>query len=204
MTGNGAKRVHPRLNALKKKNNPRSTNGRRLPPPIPSRKKIGGRKTKRRRRKSSKYVKRRRRRKTRKTRRRRRRRRQRGGNKGCSNCQNPFVGKPTSRLGGGNYHTTEPPVQPPRAQLTQQPMKGGGIWQDLGLTVPKEMYYDGMSYLKNIKNTWVGDNHESTSDVLKQPIATSKSPTSYPVDYFKEFSEADANIAPQLTLSDDA
>ena len=129
-----------------------------------------------------------------------RRRRQRGGNKSCSSCQNPFVGKPTSGLGGGNYHPQSPPTELPRPQLTQQPMKGGGIWQDLGLTLPKEMYYDGMSYLKNVKNTWVGDNHESTSNVLKQPIAKTKTPTTYPVDYFKEFSEADTQIAPNLVF----
>ena len=197
---NNKKIHHPRINALKK-NAKKSTNTKH-----PKRK--GGKKTKRRRtkrrlRKSSK-VNRRRRRKTRKTKRRRRRRRQRGGG-GCG-CQNPFVGKSASALGNGNYNPSEPVGRLPYSMLTKQPnavnMRGGGLWQDLGLTLPKEMYYDGMSYLKNIKNTWVGDKHISTSNVLKQPIANTKTPTMHPVDYFDEFRKADASVADQLDFTE--
>ena len=140
----------------------------------------------------------------RKTRRRRRRRRQRGG---CgTSCQNPFVGKPASALGNGHYQPSEPVGRLPYSMLTRQPasvnMKGGGLWQDLGLTVPKELYNDGISHLKNIKNTWVGDSSETTSNVLKQPITNTKTPTIKPLDYFKQFSEADANVASTLQLPD--
>lgn len=201
MTNNKAI-LHPRINALKK-NAKKSTNTKR-----PNNK--GGKKTrrrrtkKRRRRKSSKVNRRRRRKKTRKTKRRRRRRKQRGG--GCG-CQNPFVGKAASALGNGHYSPSEPIGRLPYSMLSRQPqavnMRGGGLWQDLGLTLPKEMYNDGLSNLYNLKNTWVGDNHETTSNVLKQPIANTKNPTMHPIDYFDEFRKADATIANELKFNED-
>ena len=197
MTNN--KIIHPRINALKK-NAKKSTNTKH--PKSKGGKKTRRRRTKRRLRKSSK-VNRRRRRKTRKTKRRRRRRRQRGGGAGCG-CQNPFVGKAASALGNGHYSPSEPVGRLPYSMLTRQPqavnMRGGGLWQDLGLTLPKELYNDGLSNLYNLKNTWVGDTHETTSNVLKQPIANSKSPTMHPIDYFDEFRKADASIANELNF----
>ena len=150
---------------------------------------------KKRRKKRTRTLFKRRKKRTRRT---KRRRRQKGG--GCG-CQNPFVGKPASSLGNGNYNPSEPYNRLPYAKLTRQPQGGGGLWQDLGLTVPKEVYNDGLSYLKNIKNTWVGDNHISNSNVLKQPIANTKNPTMHPVNYFDEFKKADASIAGELNLN---
>jgi hypothetical protein len=169
--------------------------------------KRGSRKKRRtKRRRKSLFKKKRRKKRTRtllkrrkkRTRRTKRRRRQKGGG-----CQNPFVGKPASSLGNGNYNPSEPSSRLPYAKLTRQPQGGGGLWQDLGLTVPKEVYNDGLSYLKNIKNTWVGDNHISNSNVLKQPIANTKNPTMHPVNYFDEFKKADASIANELKFNED-
>lgn len=191
------KTMHSRVNALKK-NSKKSTNIKHLN--NKGGKKTRRRRTKKRRRKSRKSLFKKKRRKKRKTKRKtKRRRKQKGG--GCG-CQNPFVGKAASSLGNGNYNPSEPIGRLPYSMLTRQPqavnMRGGGLWQDLGLTLPKEMYNDGLSNLYNAKNTWIGDDHETTSNVLKQPIANSKNPTMHPIDYFDEFRKADATIANEL------
>jgi len=139
--------------------------------------------TKRRRKKSRRKSKRR------KSSKRRRRRRQRGG-------AVPGSGRlPQGQLTRQNFGQIGHPVPLKSGQ------KGGSmLWRNLGLTWPKDVYNDSMSYLRNIKNTYAGDHQESTSNVLKQPIADARPPSLKPVNYLNKFNEADASTAGNLKI----
>jgi len=153
------------------------------------------RRTKRRKSRKSKKRKSKRRKSRRKSRRRksskrvrRRRRRQRGG-------AVPGSGRlPQGQLTRQNFGQ-----QGPVPYKVGQ--KGGSmLWRNLGLTWPKDVYNDSMTYLKNIKNTYAGDHQESTSNVLKQPIADARPPSLKPVDYLDHFNKADASTASNLKI----
>ena len=155
------------------------------------------RNTKRRntkRRKSKKSKKRKFRRKSnrksnRKSKRKSRKRRQNGGSV-------PGSGRlPQGSLTRQNFGQTGHPVPYRDGQ------KGGSmLWRNLGLTWPKDIYNDSMTYLKNVKNTYAGDHQESTSNVLKQPIANDRPPSLKPIDYLDHFNKADASTAGNLKI----
>jgi hypothetical protein len=127
--------------------------------------------------------------KRRKSSKRRRRRRQRGG-------AVPGSGRlPQGQLTRQNFGQLGHPVPLKSGQ------KGGSmLWRNLGLTWPKDVYNDSMSYLRNIKNTYAGDYQESTSNVLKQPISDARPPSLKPVNYLDKFNAADASTAGNLKI----
>ena len=158
------------------------------------------RKTRRRKSLYKKRPKIRKRRKTRKRkvtkRRRRRRRRQRGGGT-LGNCQNPFS--------GGKVVPYEPAgMDLRRGVLTRQevgykPQSGGGsLWRNLGFMFPKDLYHDSKDFLMNVKNSYVGDRQDSTSNVMKQPIGKMELMPHPPTDYSKAFIQADAAVAAKM------
>jgi len=160
------------------------------------------RRTKRRKKRTKRRRKRRRRKSNKKgnknrKRRRTRRRRQRGGGT-LGNCKNVFQGNAAVSGGRGNYQPYEPISRPMGTainsrQLTGQ--KGGSIWRDLGLNLPRELYNDGIDYLKNSKNTYIGDRQDLTSNVLKQPIGKQENPRINPLNYGQFFKDAESTVA---------
>ena len=136
----------------------------------------------------------RRRRKTKRSR--RKRRRQRGGGT-LSNCQNPFV--------KGKVVPYEPAgMDLRRGILTRQevgykPQQGGGnLWRNLGFTFPKDLYHDSKDFLMNVKNSYIGDRQDTTSNVMKQPIGKMELKHSMPTDFSKAFIESDAAVAAKM------
>ena len=115
-----------------------------------------------------------------------------------SSCLNPFVGKPSPANGGGGYQPTQPTFRIPTRSSTQPYMKGGALWNDLGLSLPTELYNDAISSLKNVKNTLVGDEYTTTSNVLEQKLANPKKMNAVPVDYTTNFIKADKTIAAEM------
>lgn len=139
-----------------------------------------------------------RRKRTRKRRSRKYRRRQRGG----SNCKNPFQGVGIRSGSGGNYYAYEPVGRLPYAKLTKQlggkNQKGGSLWRNLGLNVPKDLYNDTKDFFVNVKNSYIGDRQDSTSNVLKQPIAKQEHVEFKPVNYPRIFKQADITAASNI------
>ena len=151
--------------------------------------------TKRKRTKRKKKKRKRTRRNRTKKRRKRRKKGQRGGYGGCNN---PFQGKVSVPGRSGNYYPFEPPGgRLPIPKLTRQ--SGGGLWRNLGLTFPKDLYNDSSTFLTNVKNSYTGDRHVSTSDVLQQPIGQQSHAQFKPVDYPTIFKNADLTTANMIT-----
>lgn len=146
-------------------------------------------------RRSKKNNKKRRRRVTKKVKRRRRRRRVQKGGNWVNKCSNPFQGK---------YLPYEPLGDMRRGMLTRQtaptrPLKGGGsLWRNLGLTFPKDLYNDSKDFLMNVKHSYMGDRQDSTSNVMKQPIAAQHMKPMAPSDYSKAFIDADKLVADKM------
>ena len=142
----------------------------------------------------------------------RRRRLQKGGVQ-LGKCNNPFQGSAVvNGVRNGNYYPPEP-ITRIGSELTRQGrgMKGGGsMWRDLGLSKPKDFYNDTMDFLGNIKNTYMGNRKDSTSNVMNQPIRNthvyksdgstlkqshSRSSVDVIGDYNKHFTAADTEAA---------
>ena len=133
---------------------------------------------------------------TKRVKRRRRRRVQKGG-KWVNKCNNPFQGK---------YVPYEPVGDLRRGILTKQlaptrPLKGGGnLWRNLGLTFPKDLYHDSKDFVMNVKNAYMGDRQDSTSNVMKQPIANASINPSGINNYTKAFIDADSIVSDKMKL----
>ena len=155
------------------------------------------RSSKRRKPRRTKKKNKRRRRITRKVKRVRRRKRKRvqKGGKWVNKCINPFQGK---------YVPYEPVGDLRRGILTRQlaptrPLKGGGnLWRNLGLKFPQDLYHDSKDFLMNVKNSYVGDRQDSTSNVMKQPIVSATLKPGAPSNYTKAFIEADQRVASHM------
>jgi hypothetical protein len=75
---------------------------------------------------------------------------------------------------------------------------GGGLWRNLGLTFPKDLYHDSKDFLSNVKNSYMGDRQDVTSNVMKQPIGKMELQHSAPTDFSKAFIDADAAVAAKM------
>tara|TARA_B100000795_G_C22803695_1_gene443402 strand:- start:360 stop:899 length:540 start_codon:yes stop_codon:yes gene_type:complete len=127
-----------------------------------------------------------------------RRKRNKGQRGGYGGCNNPFQGKVSVPGRSGNYYPFEPRGgRLPLSKLTRQ--SGGGLWRNLGLTFPKDLYNDSSTFLNNVKNSYTGDRHVSTSDVLQQPIGQQSHAQFKPVDYPTIFKNADLTTANMIT-----
>ena len=146
------------------------------------------------------------RRKSRKVRKRRRRKVQKGGVV-LGACKNPFVGAAkVNGASGGNYHALNGGERLVGSELTRQgagyrPMSGGGsIFRNLGLTFPEDLYNDSMDFLTNVKNAYVGDRQDSTSNVTQQKLQNKVSNRKLP-DYLSEHRNTVQQIDSELNPS---
>jgi len=70
-----------------------------------------------------------------------------------------------------NKNTLESPLLTRQMNIKH---KGGGstnVWRKIGLSKPNDLVNNIFDGIKNIKNTWVGDEQGPTSDTLEHPIA---------------------------------